>query len=229
MRQRTFLSSQVLLQVCLPLKCNICASSLTVNLAAGASPVLECKYAFGVTSVASFVATASILEGVGVSAYLGAAASISTKAYLTAAASILTVESRHNAYLRAALKESPFAQPFDAPLDFDEVYTLASAFITSCPANNPPFLANLPLKAFTALSATGPSPIKIGSTITLTLAKTSSDYDDNKKTLYAAWAAVTGSTFTAAKWVGNGKYQVIVPAGFHGQSCKSTQSTTCCD
>jgi hypothetical protein len=180
---------------------------------------MECKYAFGVTSVASFVATASILEGVGVSAYLGAAASISTKAYLTAAASILTVESRHNAYLRAALKESPFAQPFDAPLDFDEIYTLASAFITSCPINNPTFLANLPLKAFTALSAMGTAPIKTGSTITLALAKSSSGYDDDKKTLYAAWAAVTGSAFTAAKWVGKGMYSVVVPAGFHGQSC----------
>jgi hypothetical protein len=186
-----------------------------LSAAAGASPVQECKYAFGVTSVASFVATASILEGVGVSAYLGAAASISTKAYLTAAASILTVESRHNAYLRAALKASPFAQPFDAPLDFDEVYTLASAFITSCPANQPAFLANLPLKAFTALSVTGPSPFKTGSTVTLTLAK---PYNENKP-LYAAWAAVTGSTFTAATCMGNGKYQVVVPAGFHGQSC----------
>lgn len=180
---------------------------------------MECKYAFGVTSVASFVATASILEGVGVSAYLGAAASISTKAYLTAAASILTVESRHNAYLRAALKESPFAQPFDAPLNFDEVYTLASAFITSCPANQPPFLANLPLKAFTALSATGTAPIKTGSTVTLSLGKLPAGWDD-KKTYYAAWAAVTGSTFTPAKCVENGKYHVVVPAGFHGQSCK---------
>ncbi|TID24183.1 ferritin-like domain-containing protein [Venturia nashicola] len=189
----------------------------TALKAAGASPVMECKYAFGVNSVASFVATASVLEGVGVSAYLGAAASISTKAYLTAAASILTVESRHNAYLRAALKESPFAQPFDTPLDFDEVYTLASAFITSCPSNNPPFLASLPLKAFTALSASGTAPIKTGSTITLTLAKLPAGWD-GKQPLYAAWAAVTGSTFTPVKCLGHGKYQVVVPAGFHGQS-----------
>ena len=31
--------------------------------AAGAMPVAECKYAFGVTSVQSFLATASVLEG----------------------------------------------------------------------------------------------------------------------------------------------------------------------
>jgi hypothetical protein len=39
-------------------------SFLTTALtAAGASPVAECTYAFGVTSVQSFLATASVLEG----------------------------------------------------------------------------------------------------------------------------------------------------------------------
>jgi hypothetical protein len=38
------------------------------HIAAGVAPVVECTYAFGVTSAAAFVATASVLEGVGVSA-----------------------------------------------------------------------------------------------------------------------------------------------------------------
>lgn len=63
---------------------------------------------------------ASVLEGVGVSAYLGAAADIANPDYETVAGSILTVEARHNSYLRAQLSEVPFPAPFDTPLDFDQ-------------------------------------------------------------------------------------------------------------
>ncbi|MCJ1471484.1 hypothetical protein MMC13_000123 [Lambiella insularis] len=115
--------------------------------AAGITPTVELVYCFPSTDVLSFVSLSSVLEGVGVSAYLGAAASIMDKDYITAAGSILTVESRHSAYIRSELGESPFPFPFDTPLDFDEVYSLASAFI--CGGSSP---VTLPFKAFPPLT-----------------------------------------------------------------------------
>lgn len=87
-----------------------------------------------------------------------------SKKYLTAAGSILTVEARHSAYIRSGLKQVPFAQPFDAPLSYNEVYSLASQFIADCPSTNP----KLPVKAFPKLAA-APSdgPLKEGSTVML--------------------------------------------------------------
>lgn len=101
------------------------------------------------TDVASFVALATIVENVGVSAYLGAASSISDPAYLTVAGSILTTEARHQAWLGSAvMKGAAWSGPEDTPLTFDSVYSIAAAFITECPSTNP----TLPVKAFPALT-----------------------------------------------------------------------------
>jgi hypothetical protein len=127
------------------------------------------------------------------------------------AGSILTVESRHNAYLRGALKESPFPQSFDVPLDFNEVYTLAAPFIVSCPSSNPAFLA---LKAFPSLSVVSTGAIKTGSSITV-----QSKLTTYNGPLYAAFVTVTGPVWAKISvWGAPGGYNVIVPAGVHGQS-----------
>lgn len=161
---------------------------------AGAAPVAKCTYNFGVTSVKSFLQTASILEGVGVSAYLGAAADIMSKTYLTAAGSILTVESRHSAYIRNAVGESFAPSPFDVPLDFDEVYTLAAPFIIECPSSNAP----LPVKAFPMLMASPENPTNIttGTTITALTPGYTLKAADGSSPVYAAFIAVTGPVFT---------------------------------
>lgn len=131
---------------------------LTAGLtAAGATPVKACTYDFKIAGatveekVQTFVKTSSVLEGVGVSAYLGAAADIMSAEYLTAAGSILTVESRHSAFIRGSLKLSPFPSPFDVPLSLDEVYTLAAPFIVSCPSDN----AKLPVKVCVSYRSSG--------------------------------------------------------------------------
>ncbi|KAJ5719711.1 hypothetical protein N7493_007289 [Penicillium malachiteum] len=180
--------------------------------AAGASPVKRCSYAFPSHDVESFIALASILEGVGVSAYLGAAASIATKEYLMAAGSILTVEARHSAYLRASLSEVPFPQPFDDPLDFDEVYTLASPFITSCPASN----GKLPVKSFPSLTVTSTRTVVSGSKVHLVAGN---GFDDsNPSNLYAAFIGVTGPIWAPLTFKGDKTLTVTIPAGIAGQS-----------
>ncbi|KAL8868839.1 MAG: hypothetical protein Q9174_004718, partial [Haloplaca sp. 1 TL-2023] len=170
-------------------------SFLTAALkAAGATPVKECTYDFPLDDVETFLATASVLEGVGVSAYLGAAADIMSKNYLTAAGSILTVESRHSAYIRDTIDQVPFPSPFDVPLTLNEVYTLAAPFIVECPSDNPP----LPVKAFPTLTASPDNPANItaGTEITLLTPDYIVKPADGSSQIYAAFITVTGPVFT---------------------------------
>ncbi|KGO40823.1 hypothetical protein PEXP_086350 [Penicillium expansum] len=179
--------------------------------AAGASPVAACSYNFPSTDVSGFLALASVLEGVGVSAYLGAAASIMSDAYLTAAGSILTTEARHSAYLRAALGEVPFAQAFDNPLDFNEVYTVASPFITSCPSSN----GALPVKAFPSLMMSSMDAVMTGSQVQL---MAGSGFNTSVSDVNAAFITVTGPVWAPLKSMGDGNFTVTVPKGVAGQS-----------
>lgn len=187
---------------------------------AGATPVAACTYDFGVTNVTNFVMTASILEGVGVSAYLGAAADIMSAAYLTAAGSILTVESRHSSYIRASLSESPFPSPFDVPLTLNEVYTLAAPFIVSCPSSNP----TLPVKAFPKLvSAPSNGNITAGSEITLLTPGSVVTAADGKSQIYGAFITVTGPVFAPATAV-DGGFTLTVPTAPNGTASISGQT-----
>lgn len=89
--------------------------------AAGAMPVAACTYSFPMTTPKSFIALAAVIEGVGVSAYLGGAPLISSKAYLTAAGSILVTEALHQAAQRNAIGEIPMANVFGTPMGLNAV------------------------------------------------------------------------------------------------------------
>ena len=132
---------------------------LTTAIAAtGATPVAACTYDFPYTDPKSFVGLASILEGVGVSAYLGGAGLITSKAYLGVAGSILVTESIHQSLQRFNLGEIAPANPYGTALGLNDVFTMAAAFIKSCPASNPA----LPVKAFPSLTATQGEPTSQG-------------------------------------------------------------------
>lgn len=124
----------------------------------GATPVAACVYDFPITDVKSFVTLASVLEGVGTSAYLGGAGLITSKEYLGVAGSILVTESLHTAIQRFNLNEIAPASPYGTALGLNDVYTMAAAFIKSCPSSNPA----LPVKAFPTLTATQGIPASVG-------------------------------------------------------------------
>lgn len=134
-------------------------------MTAGYPPVNACTYNFPYTDPKSFVTLASVLEGVGTSAYLGGAGLITSKAYLGVAGSILVTESLHTSVQRFNLGEIAPANPYGTPLGLNPVYTLAAAFITSCPSTN----AALPVMAFPTLTATQGIPAAEGITFTFSV------------------------------------------------------------
>lgn len=132
---------------------------------AGVTPVEACTYSFPYTDPKSFLGFSSILEGVGTSAYLGAAPLVTSKDYLAVAGSILVTEAVHTSLQRYTSGEIAAANPYGTvsdtqsdsiahtdllvqALDPTSAYTIAAAFIKSCPASNPP----LPFKAYPALT-----------------------------------------------------------------------------
>ncbi|GAA6017169.1 hypothetical protein JCM10207_002559 [Rhodosporidiobolus poonsookiae] len=118
--------------------------------ALGDAAVTDCTYLFGLSSPKAAVATARLLENVGVAAYLGAAGDITTPAYLAAAASILTVEARHASYLNEINDASGFPATYDSGLNYAQVYSLAAPLIipNTCGAGALP----ASIKAFPALT-----------------------------------------------------------------------------
>ncbi|GAA6064198.1 hypothetical protein JCM10212_004201 [Sporobolomyces blumeae] len=171
---------------------------LTAGLtAAGATPVSACNYTFPYTDVASFLALSQVIEGVGVSAYLGAAGDISNANYTTAAASILTVEARHNSFVRLLNQYTPSPQAFDTPLSASNVVGIVTPFFTSCPEGSGPTIQAPPSISVTPANAT------LGGTIAVKFANESAI--DTSQTLYCGFASGLDSAFSKLE---NGSCQV---------------------
>jgi rubrerythrin len=97
---------------------------------AGGTPAKKPSFMFPATDQASFLKLAYTLENVGVSAYNGAAPSITNKEILAAAGSIVQVEARHAAAI-GLLVHKPVTPdgPFDKPLNKRQVLAKAAALI----------------------------------------------------------------------------------------------------
>lgn len=138
---------------------------------AGVAPVQPCTYNFGLTDAKSMVATAAVLENIGVSAYLGAAPILASPSILAAAGSILTIEARHQSFIRSVSGAVAIPQAFDTPLGPKAVFSLAAPLIASCPAGS-----NLAFTAFPAITmaptAAGAAPQALVAGATLVPATT---------------------------------------------------------
>lgn len=132
---------------------------------AGAVPVEPCQYNFDAAfaDAATMVATARVLEAVGVSAYLGAAPLVTSAEILGVAASIVTVEARHQALLRIISGVEAVPAAFDVALGPRAVFTLAAQFINSCPEGS-----NLNIQPFPSISLLNPEQAQVGQNLQLT-------------------------------------------------------------
>lgn len=104
------------------------------------------------------MALSSVLEGVGVSAYLGGAPVISSKDILAAAGAILVAEGLHQSVQRTAILEAASANIVGTPVPPSAIFSIASAFLKSCPSSN----AALPFQAFPTLTLNIANPSSPG-------------------------------------------------------------------
>lgn len=96
----------------------------------GGTATTEMTYSFGVTDVASYIATAGVLENLGTGAYTGAAQFlIDNDDLLTAALTIHGVEARHASYLNVLNGTSPFPEAFETALTPAQVLEAATPLI----------------------------------------------------------------------------------------------------
>ena len=133
MNPRTRLSSRWAL-------CSVVCSELVLTpfqstlQSLGATPPSGCQFNFDsvLTDVTTMVATARVVENLGVAAYLGAAHLLDDPVLLTDAASIATVEARHQTILNVLSGASAIPQAFDIPFSPSQVLAVASPFISGC-------------------------------------------------------------------------------------------------
>ncbi|KAF8638985.1 hypothetical protein AX17_001817 [Amanita inopinata Kibby_2008] len=115
---------------------------------AGAQPVPKCTYQFPHDNVQSFVQLALTQHVTETSTYSGSVAFMHDKRYTSMFASILGVESRHASWIDSAVRKfNPWSGAFETPLSSKHSYSLASAYVTSCPESFP-----LSLEAFPPLT-----------------------------------------------------------------------------
>ena len=157
-----------------------------------------------------------MITSVGIGAYLGGASLLVDNPLLeTASASIVTVEARHDAYLRAGVGGSPFPTSFDTALTSVFAYNLAQMFVVECPQQ-----LNITILPKLTLAAPPPQPdlqppILGGTELTFKFDPSTFFVEvDPAAPLYIAFVnQVTNTTFAQTTSCGTGCVTVPLPNG----------------
>ncbi|KAK6909974.1 hypothetical protein I203_104000 [Kwoniella mangroviensis CBS 8507] len=106
--------------------------SVAQFLGSSTSDVDSCTFNFdsALTDVTTFLATARVLEFVGIDAYIGGTTLIGDKSLLVSAAEITTVEARHNTVLNTLNGRSSVPNAFDMVLTPQQVLSVAAPFVS---------------------------------------------------------------------------------------------------
>ncbi|KAI4126520.1 MAG: hypothetical protein LQ338_003710 [Usnochroma carphineum] len=188
----------------------------TILSDAGFTPIPPCTYQFPYTDPKSFVDLANMITSVGIGAYIGGGSLLTDDPELiTAASSILTVEARHDAYLRTGLGASPFPTSFDTALTTVFAYNLARMFVVQCPQELN--ITGLPKLNFVS-PAPSPNlqpPIAAGTPLQFTFDPSTFfvPVDPNAPLYIGLVNQVTNVTFVETTSCGTGCVTAPVPAG----------------
>jgi len=171
-------------------------------VALGGTALSGCKFDFSsvLTDVSTMVATARVVENVGVAAYLGGSTLLTDPQLVAAAASILTVEARHQTVLNILNLGTPIPAAFDIALTPSEVLAIAGGFISGC---------SLGIPANPALAVTNTGAVTVGTQLTFS----SPAINGSVSTDSLFCQMMVGAMPTAIPLAFN---QCIVPAGIDG-------------
>ncbi|WVW84033.1 hypothetical protein I302_106061 [Kwoniella bestiolae CBS 10118] len=138
--------------------------SVAQSLGGSTADVDSCTFSFdsALTDVKTFLATARVLEFVGIDAYIGGTTLIGDKSLLVSAAEITTVEARHNTVLNTLNGGPSIPNAFDMVLTPQQVLSVAAPFVSG--GCDP--VAALGLTPTPALTITNTEPAQPGTLLT---------------------------------------------------------------